>query len=189
MKNLIFGTLLFFTLIGYSQKPCEIETNVTDSLGTYKITKQSIIFERKFAGNTTNLFFALFKENGMIGLELQHLRSSEEFIKANCFDANSKIFLQLNNGKIVTLFFSGNDTCGTLLRNENNQNTRILVGTFLFLKNNYEELKSSPVTFIRISYSGENIDYPFKTQLTAEIDKKTYEPENYFIDYLNCVEN
>ncbi len=189
MNKLILIALLFLPLIGYSQKPCEIETNVSDSLGTYKITRQSIIFERKFAGNATNLFFALFKENGIIGLELQQIKSSEEFIKANCFDTNSKIFLQLNNGKIITLFFSGNETCGTLIRNENNQNTRILVGSFLFSKSNYEELKSSPVTLMRISYSGENIDYPFKTEFTAEINKKTYQPENYFIDYLNCVEN
>lgn len=189
MKKLILGFLLTFGLIGYSQKPCEIETNVSDSIGTYKLTKQSIIFERKFAGNSTNLFFALFKDNGILGVELQQIQSSEEFIKAQCFDSSSKIYLQLNNGKIVTLFFTGKETCGTLIRSENNQNNRILLGSFVFLKNNYEELKASPVTFMRISYSGENIDYPFKTEFTAEINNKTYQPENYFIDYLECIEN
>ena len=28
-----------------------------------------------------------------------------------------------------------------------------------------------------------------KTTLISELDKKTYQPENYFINYLKCVEN
>ena len=40
-----------------------------------------------------------------------------------------------------------------------------------------------------MKFAGETIDYPFKTEFTAEMDKKTYQPENYFIDYLKCVEN
>jgi hypothetical protein len=42
---------------------------------------------------------------------------------------------------------------------------------------------------MRIKYSGEIIDYPLKTELISELDKKTYQPENYFINYLKCVEN
>jgi hypothetical protein len=85
--------------------------------------------------------------------------------------------------------FAGAETCGTLVRNDKNENTRILIGSFVFSKENFEELKTSPVTFMRIKYSGEIIDYPLKTELISELDKKTYQPENYFIDYLKCVEN
>jgi len=188
-KKIVLALFLFTNLIAFSQKPCEIETNVTDSLGTYKLTKQAIIFERSFAGNSTTIFFALFNNNGVLGLEIQKLQSSADFIKANCLDSNSRIFLQLNNGKIVTLLFAGAETCGTLIRNDKNENTRILIGSFVFSKENFEELKTSPVTFMRIKYSGEIIDYPLKTELISELDKKTYQPENYFIDYLKCVDN
>ena len=75
--------------------------------------------------------------------------------------------MQLNNGKIVTLLFAGVETCGTLVRNDKNENTRILTGSFVFSKENFEELKTSPVTFMRIKYSSEIIDYPFKTELIS----------------------
>lgn len=189
MKNLILALFLTINITAFAQKPCEIDTNVTDSLGSYKLTKQFIIFERSFAGNSTDILFALFSNNGILGIETQQLQSSAGFIKANCFDSNSRIYLQLNNGKIVTLLFAGNETCGTLIRNDKNENSRIMTGSFVFSKDNFEELKVSPVTFMRVKFASETIDFPFKTQFTAELDKKIYQPENYFIDYLKCVEN
>ena len=189
MKNVVLALFLFLNLTALAQKPCEIDTNVTDSLGTYKLTKQFIIFERSFAGNSTDIFFALSSSNGVLALETQLLKRSSEFIKADCFDANSRIYLQLNNGKIVTLFYVGNETCGTLISNENIANSRVMSGSFVFSKDNFEELKVSQVTFMRIKFAGETIDYPFKTEFTSDLDKKTYKPENYFIDYLKCIEN
>jgi len=187
MKNLFSALLLLVNLVALAQKPCELDVNVTDSLGTYKSTKQQLIFERSFAGNSTDIFFALSNTNGILGVEAQFLQKSNDFIKANCFDAASKIYLQLNNGKIVTLLYSGNDTCGTLLRDDKNMNNRIVGGTFLFAKENFEDLKTSPITFMRVKYSGETIDYPFKTELVSELDKTVSEPENYFILTLKCI--
>lgn len=189
MKNVFLALYLFTNLVAFAQKPCEIDTNVTDSLGTYKSTKQHMIFERSFADNSTTIFFSLTNTNGVLGLETQQLSSSFDFVKAVCLDANSRIYLQLNNGKIVTLLYSGNDTCGTLIRNHKNKNTRIISGNYLFAKENYEDLKVSPITFMRVKFAGETIDYPFKTEFVAEMDKKKYEPENYFINYLKCIED
>ncbi|WP_264521259.1 hypothetical protein [Flavobacterium sp. N1994] len=189
-KNLVLSLFLLLNLVAFAQKPCEIDTNVTDSLGTYKLLKQSIIFERSFAGNSTDIFFSLYSNNGILGLETQILQRSSDFIKAYCFDANSRIYFQLNNGKIINLIYAGNETCGSLVHNEEkNNNIRIMTGSFVFSKENYEDLKVSPVTFMRVKYAAEIIDYPLKTELTSELDKKTYNPENYFIDYLKCIEN
>ena len=187
-KKIVFALFLLINTFEFAQKPCDIDTNITDSLGTYKTTKQQMIFERSFAGNSNNIFFALSNTNGVISLETQQLASSFEFVKAYCLDTNSRIYLQLNNGKIVTLLYAGNDTCGTLVRNESNQNTRIISGTFVFSKDNYEDLKISPVTFMRVKFLGETLDFPFKTSFLSEMDKKTYEPENYFVNYLKCIE-
>jgi hypothetical protein len=189
MKKVFSLCFIALNLIAYAQKPCEIDTNVTDSLGTYKLTKQKIVYERSFAGNSTDIFFALSSNNGVLAVEVQLLQRSNEFIKATCYDKNSRIYLQLNNGKIVNLLYTGEDSCGTLLRDEKNGNNRILSGTFLFSKENFEDLKVSPVTFMRIKFAGEIIDYPLKTELTSELDAVKTAPENYFIDYLNCVEH
>ncbi|MEO0046260.1 MAG: hypothetical protein RL705_1451 [Bacteroidota bacterium] len=181
--------MLLLNLTAFAQKPCEIDNDIKDSLGTFKSTKQYIIFERSFAGNATDIFFSLYNNNGVLGLDVQILQSSEDFIKALCFDTNSKIYLQLNNGKIVTLLYTEADNCGNLLRDDKNRNNRVITGSFVFSKENYSYLKTSPVTYMRIKLAGETIDYPYRTAFVSEMDKKVYEPETYFIDYLHCVDN
>lgn len=188
-KNLFLALSILLSFTAFAQKPCEIDNDIKDSLGTYKSTKQYIIFERSFAGNSTDIFFSLSNDNGILGLETQILQRSQDFIKAICFDAGSRIYLQLNNGKIVTLLYTGKDTCGNLLRDENNNNNRVITGSFVFSKENFEELKTSPVTFMRIKFAGETIDYPYRTAFVSELNKKVYEPEGYFINFLKCVEN
>jgi len=189
MKNYFLALFLLLNIAAFAQKPCEIDSDVSDSLGTYKSTKQYMIFERSFAGNSTHFFFALSSSNGLLAVETQILQRSQDFIKALCFDANSKIYLQLNNGKIVTLLYADKENCGNLLRDDKNGNNRVTSGTFVFSKENFEELKNSPVTYMRVKFAAETIDYPFKTSFVSEMDKKTYEPENYFINYLKCIEN
>jgi hypothetical protein len=189
MKKLLSTLFLLLNLCAFSQKPCEIDTNVTDSLGTYKSTKPHLIFERSFAGNSTNIYFSLASNNGVLMLDAQFIQGSSEFIKATCLDKNSKIYLQLSNGKIITLLNAGTDTCGTLLRGDDGKNNRVMSSSFVFVKDNYQDLKNAKVTFMRIKYAGETLDYPFKTQLISETEKITYFPETYFMDYLNCVEN
>lgn len=188
MRKIALLLLLLTKLSGLAQKPCDIDVNVNDSLGSYKSTKSYMIFERNFAGNATNITFSLTNTNGILGIETQQIQSSSDFIKASCFDNNSRIYLQLNNGKIVTLLYAGSETCGTYLQNDNKQNVRIISGTFVFSKENYEDLKISPVTYMRIKYASENVDYPFKSGFVSHVDKGMYEPESYFMHYLKCVE-
>lgn len=188
MKKII--TLLFLTIFysTFAQKPCEYSTNVTDSIGTLKTTKDYIIFERNFAGNSSYIFFSLSNSDGTPMLNLQTIQKSADFIKANCMDANSKLFLQLTNGKVITMVHTQNENCGTLLRVEaENKYSRINSGSFLFLKGTLEDLKTSPVSLMLIKYGAEILDYVFKKELVSELTKETYYPENYFIDYLNCI--
>lgn len=189
MKKLLAVAAFFFYAAVVAQNPCEYDVDIKDSLGTYKSTKQYMIFERSFAGNATAIYFSLANSNGVLAVEVQILQRSDEFIKALCFDNGTKIYLQLNNGKIVTLLYANQESCGTLLRDDKNKNNRILSGTFAFAKENFEDIKLSPVTFMRIKFAGETVDYPFKTMFVSETDKAKYEPENYFINYLKCIEN
>ena len=188
MKKFFVALFILLSLTLFAQKPCEIDANVTDSIGTYKTTKQYLIYERSFAGNSTDIYFSLANTNGVLSLDVQFLQKSADFIKANCLDANSKIYLQLSNGKIVTLRSVGYENCGTLVKDQNNINNRIMSGSFVFVNENFEDLKKVTVTFMRVKYATETIDYPFKTELISEVDKNKYEPENYFINYIKCVE-
>ena len=56
------------------------------------------------------------------------------------------------------------------------------------MKDSFEELKTNPISYIRIKFAGESIDYITKSELISEVDKKTYNPDHFFMDYLKCVE-
>ena len=182
--------LFFFLMSGYlfAQKPCDYSTNVTDSIGTYKVTKEYMIYEKNFAGNTDYIFFTLALTDGLPTLNLQLIQKSKAFLKANCFDKDSKLFFQLNNGKIITLLNNNQENCGSMIRDDKGFDNRILTGSFLFIKGSMEDLKSSPINLMRIKYSTDIDDYVMKKEFVSELDNVVYQPESYFINNLNCVQ-
>jgi hypothetical protein len=188
MKSQLLLAFCFLSTALFAQKPCEYSTNVTDSIGTYKSTKEYLITEKVFGGNASYIFYSLALTDGMPTLNVQFIQKSKDFMKANCFDKNSKIFLQLQNGKIVTLIHIDQENCGSLLRDDKGFDNRVKTGIFMFVKDNYEDLKTSPVNLMRIKSLTDTEDYIFKKEFTAELDGKVYHPENYFIDNIRCIE-
>ena len=185
------AVLVFFFLICcslFAQKTCEYSVDVKDSIGTYKSTKEYMIYEKNFAGNKSYIFFSLALTDGTPTLNVQLIQKSKEFIKANCFDKNSKLFFQLDNGKIITLLHIDQENCGTMVRDNEGFDNRLLVGNFMFIKGTFEDLKSSPANLIRIKYLTDIDDYVLRKQFTSELNTKVYEPENYFINYLHCIQ-
>jgi hypothetical protein len=187
MKYLIAA--FFFTTFLWAQDPCEYSTNVTDTLGTYKNTKNYLVYERNFAGTMSQMYFSLASTNGLPTLNIQFIQKSKDFLKAYCLDKNSRIFLQLDNGKIVTLLHIDQMNCGVSLRTDDGFNNRVLSGFFMFTRDSYDDLKTSPVSMMRLRSSTETIDYIFRSEIASELDGKTYRPSNYFIETLRCIEN
>ena len=188
MKKAVLIILYLTSSALFAQKPCEYSANITDSIGTYKSTKEYIIYEKNFAGNTSYIFYSLALTNGTPTLNINFIQKSKEFLKANCFDKNSKLFLQLNNGKIITLLHIDQENCGTLIRDEKSFDNRILSGTFMFMKGSLEDLKSSPVNMMRIKYLTDTEDYVIKHEFQSELNDQVYQPETYFVNYLHCME-
>lgn len=187
MKQIITLTFFLFAVTAFAQKPCEYSTNVTDSIGTYKVTNEYLMSEKSFGGTFNYIFFSLAQTDGLPTLNLQLIQKSKDFIKANCFDKNSRVFLQLQNGKVVTLMHINQENCGTLIRNDGFDN-RVNTGIFMFMKDNYEELKKSPITMMRIKYLTATEDYIVKSEITSEMNGKVYNPDTYFIQNIKCVE-
>ncbi|MDP5201969.1 hypothetical protein [Flavobacterium sp. DG2-3] len=188
MKQLITLTLFLLTFTAFAQKPCEYSVNVNDSIGSYKVTNEYLMSEKHFGGNSNYIFFSLAQTDGLPTLNLQGIQKSNDFIKANCFDKNSKIFLQLENGKIVTLMHIDQENCGTLIRDEKGYNNRVNTGIFMFMKDNYEELKKSPISIMRVKYLTNIEDYIVKRELTSELTGKVTNPNTYFMENIRCVE-
>lgn len=188
MKQLITLTFFLLTFTAFAQKPCEYSANVTDSIGTYKITNEYLMGEKNFAGTSSYIFFSLAQTDGLPTLNLQLIQKSKDFMRANCFDKNSKVFLQLQNGKVVTLLHIDQENCGTLIRDDKGFDNRVNTGIFMFLKDNFEELKKSPVNIMRIKYLTSTEDYIVKSELTSEMNGKVYKPDTYFMENIRCVE-
>lgn len=186
-KTFLLITFLISSTL-FAQKPCEYSTNITDSIGTYKVTKEHMIYEKKFAGNSSYIFYSLALTDGTPTLNLQLIKKSKDFMKANCFDKNSRLFLQLNNGKVVTLVHIDQENCGSLLRDNEGFDNRVLAGTFMFMKGSMEDLKSSPVNLMRIKYLTDIEDYVMQKEFKSEMNNEVYHPETYFMDNLRCVE-
>jgi hypothetical protein len=161
---------------------------VTDSLGTYKSTREYMICEKNFAGTSSYIFFSLLSTDGMPTLNVQLIQKSKSFLKANCFDKNSKLFLQLNNGKIITLLHVDQENCGTMIRDDKGYDNRVNTGEFMFMKDSFEQLKSSPISMMRIKYLTDTEDYVLKKEFTSELNNEIYQPETYFINTIKCIE-
>lgn len=79
--------------------------------------------------------------------------------------------------------------CGSAVRDEaTGANVRVTSASFYFMKNAFEDLKKSNVSLIRIKYATETLDYIIKKEFISELDARTYAPQNFFMDYLKCVE-
>lgn len=189
MKRFLSAALLLMQFAMFAQDPCQLSTNVTDSLGTYKTTVDYIMHEQNFGGKSTYIFFSLTLTDDMPTLSVRIITKSKEFVRANCFDKNSRLYLQLDNGKIVTLMHIDQDDCGTSLRDEKGFDNRIQTGTFMFMKNSMEELESSPISLMRLRYATETVDFVMRENVVSELTKQTYHPQTYFKTLLPCLRN
>ncbi|MBD3580943.1 hypothetical protein [Flavobacterium selenitireducens] len=189
MKRLLPFAFYLIVFASAAQKPCDFSSDVTDSIGTYKSTREYAFHERIFGSSRAHIFFSLVKTDDLPTLNLTFITKSNDFIKANCLDKNSRIYFQLANGKVVTMVYGGDDSCGTVVRDQKGMNNRIQTAVFLFMRDSFQELKNSPITMMRIRFSTETIDYIVKSSFVSEADAKTYTPETYFMDNLHCILN
>ena len=189
MKQLLIYMLFTIPMLIAAQKPCDFSVNVTDSIGTYQATKEYLVYEKNFAGNSTYLFNSIVVSDGMPMLNVQFIEKSADFIKTKCLDKNSRCYIQLNNNKIVTLMHIDQESCGSMVRDDKGLNNRVLTGYFMFMKGDYDELKKSPVSFIRIKYATDVSDFILKSDLKSELNGELYQPDRYFMNYFHCIEN
>ena len=188
MKYLLF-ILLSITISSAQNKNCKYDYEDKTDSTFVKVIPEKLIYERIFGKSKEMIHFVLINNNGIPTLNLQFIQTSNDFISANCLDKTSRIVFQLANGKIVSLVSNTEEVCNTLVYNEkDNRNIRILDGYFLFTKNNYEELKNSPINLMRIQFTNGAKDFVIKKEIQSELFNTKFYPENIFIDFLKCIE-
>ena len=188
--NKILALLLFIPILSFAQtKDCTYDIQEKTDSTSLKVMPQKLMHEKVFGNSREFLFFALVNENGVPLLNLQLLQKSNDFIPTNCLSKNSRVIIQLDNGKIITLVNAFEETCSDLNYDETTKNNiRILNAFFYFTQTNYQELKNSPIALMRIQFSGETKDFVLKTELESETLKTKSNPASFFMEYLKCVE-
>ncbi|OIQ16572.1 MAG: hypothetical protein BM557_09685 [Flavobacterium sp. MedPE-SWcel] len=188
MKRIYILLILAISTLTNAQTNCDYSFENKENGNDIKTTKDYMMYEKVFGGSSQFIFFSLTNDNGTPLLNFQLLAKSKEFPQLYCLSEASKIYLQLTNGKVITLINALDDQCGKLVYDDiNKNNIRILSSSFLFTKGSLEEIEKSPITFIRVKYTTDTVDYPIRSELNSETMKKQYFPERYFIDYLKCI--
>lgn len=189
MKHILYLMLFLPSLIFSQSKDCIYYMNIkTDSI-SIKVLNEEVMYERSYGTSKETVLFKLLNNDGVPMVNLQLVNKNTDFIPANCFNKSSKIVFQLVNGKIVTLHSITEDSCGILnYDDEEKSNARFIEGYFVFAKNNYEELKKSPLSLMRIQFVGQTKDYVINKVIESELQNKIYYPENIFISFLKCIE-
>jgi len=189
MKYLLSLLLLLTLSVTAQNKDCIYDIEEKTDSTSLKVLQNVLMHEKIFGNTNEYLFFALLNNDGTPILSIQQLQKSKDFIKTNCIAKNSKIVLQLMNGKIINLVSSDEEACSVLTYDAKEKNNiRVLDGYFYFTKSNYEELKNSPISLMRIQFAGETKDYALKNELNSETLKTTSKPDSYFMQFLKCVE-
>lgn len=190
LKMKIFLLLLLSCLpvLSFAQQDCKLSVITTDDGREVKTTQEYLMYENVFGTAASYIFFTLSINDGVPLLNLQLLTKSKELTKIYCMDKSSRIYLQLSNGKIATLMSVYDEQCSGLVYDENDKNNiRILTNSFYFTQGTLEDLEKYPVTFMRIRYISDTIDYTIRKELQSETTPGKYFPETYFMTNLKCI--
>ena len=191
MKTLLKLTaFLLFANLSFSQvKACDFEIDVATDTSSTRVLKDKIIDESIFGNTTSFLTFKLFEVDGLLGVNFQYLQKSKEILTPICIDKNTKIFLELSNGKQVKMINSTEvETCNELQYDAvNKNNVRVLTGNFYFSPENFQDLKTEKVYLIKITANTGDVNFVIKPELNSEIYKTKSTPDTYFIENLKCL--
>lgn len=172
-----------------SAQNCEYDIEFQNDSLSLKETKKYLIYEHAFGKKSNYMFLSLSNDNGYLLLNIQRVQKSDTFIETECLDKNSRIFIQLTNGKIYTLIHQEKEVCSTKFSSGTNENIRVLNSSFYFMKDDFEDLKKHPVSVMQIRYgAGDKTNYVFEKELISKNLEVTTQPQRFFIENFKCVE-
>jgi len=182
---------LFISCFSTAQKLCDFDFEVKNDSINYRETKKHLIYERIFGKKTNYAFVSLVNDSGYLMVNFQKVQKSDSFIETECFDKDTRIYLQLNNGRIYTLLHIDRDVCSAKIPDINNNklNIRALNTSFFFMEDDYQELKEFPVALLQIRFAtGEKSTYVMERELVSKNLDITSNPDRIFMDYYHCIE-
>lgn len=180
----------FISLFATAQKPCEYDFEMKNDSIDFRETKKQLIYEKEFGKRSDYSFVSLINDNGYVMLNFQRVQKSDNFIEMICFDKDTRMYLELTNGKIYTLIHINNDVCSSRVPDlENKSNIRLLNTSFFFTEDDYDDIKKFPVFMLKIRFGvKEEISYVMEKELISKSLETSSNPDRIFMNYYKCVE-
>ncbi len=171
------------------EKNCALDYEVVNDTINFKQTKELLVYEDSQEKSTQALYFSLIKSDDNNFLQVQLIQKSTDFIPITCVNYRSIISIKLNNGRIISAYYIGDEKCDTFIyNNETKNNIRLLSTVFLLRKEDINYLKESPIVMVQIRYANKALPYPIKNELEFNSTEPNSQPSAFFIENIPCLE-
>lgn len=189
MKNPLFLILfLFSSVFVHAQKKCTIDYEIVNDSTNIRKTKDVLVYEEIKERGSNTLFFSLIKSDDNHFLHVQLIQKSQDFIPITCVNYRSIISFKLNNGRVLSTYYIGDEKCDTYIYDkENKNNIRILSTSFLLKTEDLQYLKESPIEKVQVRYANQAIPYTIKKELESTQLEVNSQPSAFFIDNIPCL--
>lgn len=189
MKQLL-GLFLYFSpllLIGQNT-PCDLDYEIQNDSVQVKRYHQTLIYELDMGKNGESLFANLIEIGDTPLLEIQYIQKSTDFIPLLCFDRRSMLSIQLLNGTVVSLRHFNTDICSNFIYDKDQKNIRVINSYFKLEPKDFDILKASKISMIRIRFLTDIKTYSIKNELYSNSHATSFEPALFFQKSIPCLQ-
>ncbi|WP_158210663.1 hypothetical protein [Myroides phaeus] len=189
MKNcLSLILLLCSSLFAHAQEKCSIDYEIVNDSTNVRKTNDVLVYEDVQEKGNNTLFFSLIKSDDNHFLHVQLIQKSQDFIPITCINYRSIISFKLNNGRVLSAYYIGEEKCDTYIYDkENKNNIRILSTSFLLKTEDLQYLRESPLEKVQVRYANQAIPYTIKNELESTQLEVNSQPSAFFIDNIPCL--
>lgn len=168
------------------------KTAKTDIL-TDKITKRSLIVFNDDLLSIDRIYFSLQRDGVLNLLNVEAIFKNEvKFLDTKkCFDKFSQVNFVLNDGMYLLLKYVDQIKCLEIDQSITGSSHKIasLKGSFILTSEIISSLKNKPLAKMEIKFAKSIENYEIQKNIFLESDNTMFEPANYFIKYLKCIDN
>lgn len=189
MKKVSIVLFLFMAITGFSQtEECDYKIQVDTEDEKFLLTNASLAEFMVGSDKTIFIYFSLMKEGDVKSLVLEVSVNAKEMPPVLCFNKDSRISFQLEDGSFASLRYLGEVNCGRQTNNEDTLDNSTSEAAFYLDETNLERLSEAKISSMRITTMKTNFDIGFQEVISnPQIDTPIY-PKEFFLNNLQCLE-
>ena len=173
---------------GYAQDTCnykiQVDTENEQFLLTHEVLTDFMIGNKQ----TAFIYFSLMKEGDVKSLVLQLSLNSAEMPPIACFNKDSRVSFELENGKFVSLRYLGDVNCGRETEPKDALKNSTSEAAFFIDDKSFDILQESNLKSMRLTTMKTHFDIEFQNVISNSVLKEPVYPKEFFLKYLSCVE-